>query len=70
MVTLLTNEATDKAVAWNSVFYITIGYYLIGAVTFVLFASAELQPWAESKFVPIDEFNCEYIREERDKGAA
>lgn len=66
LVGFLTNGTTDKATGWNFVFYITIAFYLIGAVSFLLFASAELQPWAESKFVPIDEFNCEFRREDKE----
>lgn len=66
LVGLLTDGDVDKATGWNWVFYVTIVFYLIGAVSFVLFASAELQPWAESKFVPIDEFNCEHRPEDKE----
>ena len=69
LVSLLTDSSADKTAGWNTVFYVIIIYYVIGAVTFVLFASAELQPWAESKFIPIDEFNCEFVREDSDKSA-
>ncbi|XP_035223284.1 sialin-like [Stegodyphus dumicola] len=30
---------------WMYIFYISVGMYLLGAVVFLLFASAELQPW-------------------------
>lgn len=50
LVSLLTDGTADKATGWNLVFYVTIAFYLVAAVSFGLFASAELQPWAESKF--------------------
>lgn len=43
----------DKALGWNFVFYVTIVYALISILVFVMFASAEVQPWAESKFEPV-----------------
>ena len=42
---------------WQKVFYISAGMYIIGWVTFVLFASGEVQEWNspfEDKLVPID----------------
>lgn len=46
----------NKNLAWNYSFYCSIGYNVFGAIIFILFASAEPQPWAESKFVPIEEY--------------
>lgn len=66
LVSLLTDGTADKATGWNLVFYVTIAFYLVAAVSFVLFASAELQPWAESKFVPNDEFNCEHRPDDKE----
>ena len=56
-VTMITESFETKTVGWNFVFYITIAIYLIGSLIFYFFASAELQPWAASKYVPIDELN-------------
>lgn len=46
----------SKVLAWNYSFYVSIGYNILATVVFIFFASAELQPWAESKFVPLDEY--------------
>ena len=46
----------NKYIAWNVVFYCTITFLLIALIIFLLFASASPQPWAESKFVTIEEF--------------
>lgn len=32
---------------WATVFYLTCGIYLVGAVVFLAFGSAEVQPWAQ-----------------------
>ncbi|XP_063222601.1 sialin-like [Bacillus rossius redtenbacheri] len=31
---------------WNTVLYITAGFYLLGALVYLVFGSSELQPWA------------------------
>ncbi|KAH7954566.1 hypothetical protein HPB49_019927 [Dermacentor silvarum] len=32
---------------WGMVFYLTCGIFLLGALAFLVFGSAELQPWAQ-----------------------
>lgn len=44
----------DIRQAWNSIFYLAVGLYAIGIVVFLLFASAEPQPWAVSTFREVD----------------
>ena len=31
--------------AWNNVFYISAGFYTLGAVIFVIFGRTSVQPW-------------------------
>lgn len=40
--------------AWNVIFYIAVILYIIGISVFLLFASAEPQEWAVSKFIEVD----------------
>ena len=44
----------DIRQAWNSIFYLAVVLYAIGIVVFLLFASAEPQPWAVSTFKEVD----------------
>ena len=55
LVSLFRNNFDNKLLAWNCIFYVIIAIYVICALVFVLFSSAELQGWAECKFVKIDE---------------
>ncbi|CAH3189327.1 unnamed protein product [Porites evermanni] len=56
VVGLLTDNQPTR-LQWQKVFYISAGMYVIGWVTFVLFASGKVQEWNtpfEDKLVPID----------------
>lgn len=46
---IVQNQSADE---WKIVFYIASSIYLIGAITYGLCASGELQPWAKPKIVP------------------
>lgn len=56
IVSAFMNNIDSKHLAWNYTFFVTIVYNIIGTVTFILFASAEPQKWAESRFVTRDEY--------------
>ena len=62
MVSFVLTSIDDKLLAWNMVFYIAIISYLIGGIVFCIWADAEEQEWAKSKYIlsseePIDEEN-------------
>ncbi|GIX91610.1 inorganic phosphate cotransporter [Caerostris extrusa] len=42
----LLDNARSSVQQWSTVFYISSGFYLFGAVIFLMWASAEKQPWA------------------------
>lgn len=42
----LVTSPTPSLENWATVFYLTCGIYLLGALAFLVFGSAELQPWA------------------------
>lgn len=48
---LLTNNIVSLQHAsieqWSSVFYLSAGLYVLGGITFLIWASAERQPWAD-----------------------
>ncbi|XP_015911678.1 sialin-like isoform X2 [Parasteatoda tepidariorum] len=62
---LLLEEAHSSIHQWGIVFYISSGLYVVGGIAFLLFASAERQPWA---YVPVtDDFsNTKYIKIKQD----
>lgn len=43
MVGIILENVEDKYMAWNLVFYIAIGVYIIGGIVFSIFATAETQ---------------------------
>ncbi|CAG2114228.1 unnamed protein product [Medioppia subpectinata] len=45
VVGLILDDSPNDISRWNVVFYITIGVYILGTVVFLVFASAEPQPW-------------------------
>lgn len=45
---IVQNGSADE---WKIVFYIASSIYLIGAITYGLWASGELQPWAKPKII-------------------
>lgn len=59
IVSVFMNSTTSPVLAWDYTFYVTIGYNIVCAVTFIFFASAAPQPWAESRFVYNDEYASE-----------
>ncbi|CAG2175092.1 unnamed protein product [Oppiella nova] len=44
-VGVILGDSPGELHRWNTVFYITIGLYILGALGFELFASADPQPW-------------------------
>ncbi|XP_076362082.1 sialin-like isoform X2 [Tachypleus tridentatus] len=42
----LLTEHNETLVQWSKVFYLAAGMYILGAMIFLLFGSAEVQPWA------------------------
>lgn len=42
----LLTEHNETLVQWGKVFYLAAGMYILGALIFLLFGSAEVQPWA------------------------
>ncbi|KAJ2945428.1 hypothetical protein O0L34_g240 [Tuta absoluta] len=49
---------------WQIVFYILAGTYFLGALTFVVLGSGELQPWAQRKPDPVENKEQEPLKED------
>lgn len=49
LVVGMVTSPTPSLENWATVFYLTCGIYLLGAVAFLVFGSAELQPWAQPR---------------------
>jgi len=43
---ILLEDAHSSIHQWSLIFYISAGFYVIGGIIFLLFASGERQPWA------------------------
>lgn len=56
LVSALQGCFDDRVVAWNWTFAITAVFFLVCTIIFLLFGSAEPQPWAVSKFISVEEF--------------
>lgn len=46
-------EGDESIARWNIVFFIAAGVCFFGALTFVVFGTAEVQPWAHIPSTPL-----------------
>ncbi|GFT99486.1 hypothetical protein NPIL_593442 [Nephila pilipes] len=59
----LLDDAHSSVQQWSVIFYISSGFYLLGALIFLTWASAERQPWA---YIPVtDKLLIPYTHDEK-----
>lgn len=48
---------------WQTVFYISAGFYIIGSIFYTIFASGDVQPWARSEMKSVVEQELVEVKE-------
>lgn len=54
VVGIFVQNCSDLKTAWDCIFYLAVFLYVIGITVFMIWASAEPQPWAVAQFKQID----------------